>query len=46
MEAKLPCDEESYVEKFKPHIMDIVYEWCMGASFSEICAKSDVFEGA
>lgn len=28
MEAKLEIDEESYVESFKPHLMDVVHAWC------------------
>ncbi len=27
IEAKLPLDEDSYVEKFKPHLMDVVFAW-------------------
>ena len=36
-EAKLEIEEDSYVEKFKPFMMDIVHEWCNGASFLSIC---------
>jgi ATP-dependent RNA helicase DOB1 len=25
--------------------MDVVYAWCGGASFSEVCKLTDVFEG-
>ena len=44
-EAKLEIDEETYVESFRPHMMDIVYEWCNGCSFSKICKMTDIFEG-
>ena len=38
-------DAETYVEKFKPSLMDVVYSWCNGASFAQICKMTDVFEG-
>lgn len=25
--------------------MDVVYEWCNGSSFMELCKKTDIFEG-
>ena len=27
IEAKLDLDEETYVESFRPHIMDVVHAW-------------------
>merc|ERR1712224_769950 len=27
-EAKIEIDEEEYVQKFKPYMMDVVFEWC------------------
>merc|ERR1712055_1056563 len=45
-EAKIEMDEDSYVEKFKPFMMDIVHEWCKGASFLNICKMTDMFEGS
>ena len=45
MEAKLEMDEENYVDSFKPHMMDVVHAWCNGASFSQICKMTDIFEG-
>lgn len=44
-EAKLDVEIEDYVESFKPQIMDVVYSWSKGASFSQICKMTDVFEG-
>ena len=44
-EAKLEVDVEEYVEKFRPHIMDIVFAWANGASFAQICKMTDIFEG-
>jgi hypothetical protein len=43
-EAKLPLDEEQYVQSFKVELMDAVVQWCRGASFTEICkARPDRF---
>ncbi|KAJ7594571.1 rRNA-processing arch domain-containing protein [Mycena floridula] len=45
-ESKLAMDEEAYVSSFKVELMDAVIQWCRGASFSEICKLTDVFEGS
>ncbi|XP_015118558.1 exosome RNA helicase MTR4 [Diachasma alloeum] len=45
-EANLDLDEDSYVERFKPFLMDVVYAWCKGASFLQICKMTDIFEGS
>ncbi|KAI5784569.1 rRNA-processing arch domain-containing protein [Geopyxis carbonaria] len=45
-ESKLKVTEEEYVEKFKPQLMDVVYEWTKGSSFSAICKMTDVYEGS
>ncbi|XP_026886297.2 exosome RNA helicase MTR4 [Electrophorus electricus] len=45
-EAKLEVDEENYLNQFRPHLMDVVYTWANGASFSQICKMTDVFEGS
>lgn len=45
-ECKLEIDEEGYVEKFKPFLMDVVLAWCRGASFLSICKMTDIFEGS
>lgn len=45
-EARLPMDEDVYVERFKPFLMDIVFSWCNGASFKDLCMMTDVFEGS
>lgn len=46
VECKLEMDEENYVERFKPFLMDIVLAWCKGASFSALCKMTDIFEGS
>ena len=39
-------DEEEYVNKFRPELMDVVYQWAKGAKFAQIIQMTDVFEGA
>ena len=45
-EAKLPVEEEEYVQSFRPQLMDVVNLWTQGAPFSQICKMTDAFEGA
>ena len=45
-EAKLPVEEEEYVQSFRPHLMDVVNLWTQGAPFSQICKMTEVFEGS
>lgn len=45
-EAKLEITEKAYVESFRSELMDVVYRWCEGAKFTEICQMTDVYEGS
>ncbi|KAI1715812.1 rRNA-processing arch domain-containing protein [Ditylenchus destructor] len=45
-EAKLEIDEDRYVESFGPQMMDVVYKWCSGATFSDVVKDTDIFEGS
>ncbi|KAG9303555.1 hypothetical protein G9A89_018451 [Geosiphon pyriformis] len=45
LECKLVVDEKEYVQKFHPDMMEIVYAWCKGAKFSEICKYTSMYEG-
>ncbi|XP_067934884.1 exosome RNA helicase MTR4-like [Watersipora subatra] len=45
-EAKLDIDEDAYVQKFGPAMMDVVSAWCKGQSFAQICKMTDIFEGS
>ncbi|KAH9413833.1 Exosome RNA helicase MTR4 [Dermatophagoides pteronyssinus] len=45
-ESKLEIDEKIYIEKFRPNLMDVIYSWTKGKSFSEICKMTDAFEGS
>ncbi|XP_050304302.1 exosome RNA helicase MTR4 [Anthonomus grandis grandis] len=45
-EARLPIDEDKYVEQFKPFLMEVVFSWANGASFADLCQMTEVFEGS
>ena len=45
-ECKMNLDEEEYVGKFKPELMDVVFAWCQGAKFSQIFKMTTVYEGS
>ena len=45
-DCKLDLEEDSYVEKFKPFMMDLVNEWCKGCAFLSLCKMTDMFEGS
>ncbi|XP_034458910.1 exosome RNA helicase MTR4 [Hippoglossus hippoglossus] len=45
-DAKLDIDEETYMNQFKPHLMDVIFAWANGATFAQICKMTDVFEGS
>lgn len=45
-ESKMIIDEDEYVQKFNPYLMDAVYAWCRGATFQEICKTVNVYEGS
>lgn len=45
-EANLDLDEQEYIEKFRPNLMDVVYVWSRGASFADVCKQTDAYEGS
>ncbi|KAH8273544.1 hypothetical protein KR018_000071 [Drosophila ironensis] len=45
-ECKLVLDADTYVDKFKPFLMDVVLAWCKGSSFLSVCKMTDIFEGS
>ena len=45
-ESKLPLNEDEYLQSFKYQLMEVVYAWAHGKSFSEICKMTDVYEGS
>jgi len=44
-DARIMIDIDEYVARFQPQLMEVVYAWCSGAKFSEVCKMTDVFEG-
>ncbi len=46
VESKIPLDKDEYVKHFSPELMELVYKWCQGAKFKEICEMAtDIYEG-
>jgi ATP-dependent RNA helicase DOB1 len=45
-ESKIPMDVEEYVDSFSPVGMRVVYHWCNGKSFAEVCKLTQMFEGS
>ncbi|KAF1970555.1 antiviral helicase [Bimuria novae-zelandiae CBS 107.79] len=45
-DAKMPLNEDEYTQSFKCELMEVVFQWCKGASFAEICKMTDVYEGS
>lgn len=45
-ECKIEIVEKDYVEQFRPELMEVTYAWCKGASFTQICKMTDVYEGS
>jgi ATP-dependent RNA helicase DOB1 len=46
LEAKLPVDVDEYIARFATGLVDIVYDWCRGAKFADICRLTDAYEGS
>lgn len=45
-ECKIELVEKEYVESFRLELMEVTYSWCKGASFTQICKMTDVYEGS
>ncbi|XP_014207983.1 superkiller viralicidic activity 2-like 2 [Copidosoma floridanum] len=45
-ESNIDIDEDAYIERFKPFLMDVVYAWCKGATFLQISQMTDIYEGS
>lgn len=45
-ECKIEIAEKEYVESFRSELMEVTYAWCKGASFTQICKMTDVYEGS
>lgn len=34
------------MSQFNAKLMDLIYSWCSGSSFLEVCKMADVYEGS
>ncbi|EDQ87492.1 uncharacterized protein MONBRDRAFT_35219 [Monosiga brevicollis MX1] len=46
IDTKLDVDMQSYAEQFPVEMLEVVHDWAQGRKFSEICEKTDMFEGS
>jgi ATP-dependent RNA helicase DOB1 len=44
-ESNIDIDVQGYVAKFSSSLILVLYEWCQGASFADVCGNTHVFEG-
>lgn len=45
-ESKMQIEEKDYVGTLKPQLMDVVFKWCSGESFGDICKLTNCYEGS
>lgn len=45
-DCKIEIVEKDYVEEFRPELMEVTHAWCKGATFTQICKMTDVYEGS
>jgi len=43
--CKIELDEDEFVEKFNPEMMEAVFAWCKGAKFVDVQKLTGTFEG-
>ncbi|KAM0903507.1 hypothetical protein ACQ4PT_018607 [Festuca glaucescens] len=46
LECKIQIDVESFVNSFRPDVMEAVYSWARGSKFHQIMEMTQVFEGS
>lgn len=46
VECGMEISPEEYINSFSPLLMDVTYQWCKGAKFSDICKLTEVYEGS
>merc|ERR1719215_20403 len=44
--CKIELDEDEFVDKFNPGMMEAVFAWCKGAKFVEVQKLTGSFEGS
>lgn len=45
-ECNIEVVEKEYIDSFQPELMEVTYAWCKGATFTQICKMTDVYEGS
>ncbi|KAL4495067.1 hypothetical protein ABPG72_015767 [Tetrahymena utriculariae] len=45
-ESKMQIEEKDYLGALKPQLMEVVYKWCQGSSFADICKLTNCYEGS
>ncbi|EGR29952.1 superkiller viralicidic activity 2, putative [Ichthyophthirius multifiliis] len=45
-ESKMEIEEKDYLSTIKPQLIDVVYKWAQGDSFSDISKLSNCYEGS
>lgn len=46
IDCKIELNEDEFVDKFNPGLMEAVYAWCKGAKFIEVQKLTGTFEGS
>ncbi|GBF91342.1 hypothetical protein Rsub_03662 [Raphidocelis subcapitata] len=45
-ECGVPLEPDEYAESFRPTLCDVIYKWSKGASFADVCAITELYEGS
>jgi ATP-dependent RNA helicase DOB1 len=45
-DARVVVDMKEYLEKLRPNMMEVMYAWCRGAKFAQVCQMTNAFEGS
>ncbi len=45
-ECNISTDMTEFLEAFNPIAMQVVYRWCHGDAFQDVCKLADIFEGS
>ena len=45
IECKVDINEDEFVDRFRPEMMEPVFAWCKGASFAEVQKLTNSYEG-
>lgn len=46
LELQLLTEEDEFVQRFDPALIDVAFAWSSGVSFSEVCKLSEIYEGS